>query len=147
MLVARARALARATITNRFAHRWALIMQQKEAPEFTAKVAALESEQSAALASHTAELVGVVRDQRRLSRAWLKARQRAERRRVAESFRVNRYQLPLGRYPAFASADAIRGNRRRQVFALAGRIVTTRATSGFGHGVPRLSFRPTLREK
>ena len=142
MLVARARALARAAIANRFAHRWALVMRHKDALDFAAKVAALEAEQTAALAAHTTELVGVVRDERRLSRSWLKARQRIERRRLAHSFRLARYAIAIGRYSAFGSPDAIRRNRRRQVFALAGRVVTTR-TAGVALrlGAPRLTFR------
>lgn len=72
-------ARAKAETAARFGHQWALLMQRPDAPDFVAKVAALEAEQAAAMSARLEELSLIVRAQRTASRTWLTDRQRRER--------------------------------------------------------------------
>lgn len=143
LLLVRAGALAEANVTARFAHRWALLMQEKERPDLAAAVAALKAEQAAELARHGKELADLVTAERRASGALLKDRQRRERQALARRYAASsHYLIPLAHFPAMASPSALLTRARKVYFEAAGRLTTRRlADQRYLAGLPRLAFR------
>jgi hypothetical protein len=97
---AQAAARARSEVDVLFAHRWAAL-QRMPPQERAAAAAALQAEQAAALAGRTAELLGLLHQQRRMDRIQLRARLIARRKALA----VHRRE---------ASANAIATMRARR---------------------------------
>ncbi len=126
-------ARARADVSAKFGYQWAILMANREAPDFLTKVAALHAEEAAAMAARVDELAPVVNAQRMASRRWLSDAHRRER----DGLRL-KWQSLLPREPMTFPIDGFEATLtsqwRRVLFHAAARRLTRRA------GI-RLSFR------
>lgn len=116
---------ARADVSSKYGHQWALLLADRHAPDFMAKVAALQAEEAAALAARIAELMPTVNAQRMQSRRLLSDRHRHERTALRQKWQA------LGKPQALdfgqdAFEGDIKGQWRRVIFVSAGKRLTRR---------------------
>ncbi len=134
---------ARADVSAKYGYQWALLLADRHAPDFLARVATLQAEEAAALATRVAELMPTVNAQRAASQRMLSDRHRRERAGLRHKWQA------LGRQHAMNfGQDAFEVDIKRQwqrvIFVSAGKRLTRRP------GI-RLVFRrkptssPTLR--
>lgn len=70
---------ARADVASRFGYQWAILMANRDAPDFLAKVAVLKAEEDAAIGARVAELAPTLQAQRTASRRLLSDKHRRQR--------------------------------------------------------------------
>lgn len=116
---------ARAEMSANYGYRWALVLADRHAPDFLAKVTALEAEEAAALGARIAELMPTVNAQRMQSRRLLSDKHRRERAALRHKWQGlgRRHALEFGQ-------DAFEGDIKRLwqrvIFAAASRRLTRR---------------------
>jgi hypothetical protein len=116
---------ARADVAAKYGYQWALLLADRHAPDFLAKVATLQAEEAAALAARVAELMPTVNAQRMASRRMLSDRHRRERAALRHKWQA------LGTQHAFEFGQdtfetGIKRQWRHVLFVSAGRRLTRR---------------------
>jgi hypothetical protein len=116
---------ARADVAAKYGYQWALLLADHHAPDFLARVAALQAEEAAALAARIAELMPTVNAQRMASQRLLADRHRRERAALRHKWQA------LGRQHAVSfGQDAFEADIKRQwarvIFVSAARRLTHR---------------------
>ncbi len=114
---------ARADVSAKYGYQWALLLADRQAPDFLARVAALQAEEAAALATRITELMPTVNAQRAASQRMLSDRHRRERTALRHKWQA------LGRQHAMSfGQDAFEADIKRQwrrvLFISAGRRLT-----------------------
>lgn len=116
---------ARADVSAKYGYQWALLLADRHAPDFLARVASLQAEEAAALSARVAELMPTVNAQRAASQRMLADRHRRERAGLRHKWQA------LGRQHAMSfGQDAFEVDIKRQwqrvLFVSAGRRLTRR---------------------
>lgn len=138
-LFADAEAIAEAIIRVEYSHKWAELLQRRDAPSFAAETAALKSAQAAAIDAQRHRARALIRAQRHYSRALLLDKHRRERRQLARQ----RIALLAEVNPAKALQQHVADHihRRRAVqwfqFHTAGRFITNRDLAALARPQPR----------
>lgn len=113
-------ARARADVQTRFAHQWAIVMANRDAPDFLARVAALHAEEAATVAARMRELTPAVNAERMAARRLLADKHKRERRQLR-----HKWSTRLGEARSAPASDAfaasIRAGWMRVIFHAAGR--------------------------
>lgn len=116
---------ARVDVSTKYGYQWALLLANRHAPDFLAKVAALQAEEAAALTARIAELMPTVNAQRMASRRMLSDRHRRERTALRHKWQTLGKQHVVG----FGQDDFeidIQRQWARVIFVSAGRKLTRR---------------------
>ena len=116
---------ARADVSTKYGYQWALLLANRHAPDFLAKVAALQAEEAAALTARTAELMPTVNAQRMASRRLLSDRHRRERTALSHKWQALGPQHAV-RFGQDAFEVDIQRQWRQVIFVSAGKRLTRR---------------------
>jgi hypothetical protein len=87
---------ARGDVAGRYAHQWAILMANRDAPDFLAKVAVLRAEEAGAVGVRIAELSPLLHAQRTASRRLLSDRHRRQRQAVRSKWQTLMAPSELG---------------------------------------------------